>query len=113
MPPNCHPRVSAGPSAGSGRMLQKINIPLQHPCQPQLAIAGTSLLLLRIANPRFEPMKEHLFYVFLFIFLATALLTLAGIAKWIRIDHFYLKRLCGVLLLELSAAVISTYHRAD
>lgn len=58
-------------------------------------------------------MKEHLFYVFLFIFLATALLTLAGIAKWIRIDHFYLRRLFAVLLLELSAAVISTYHRAD
>ena len=58
-------------------------------------------------------MKEHLFYVFLFIFLATALLTLAGIAKWIRIDHFYLKRLCGVLLLELSVAVIGTYSRTD
>ncbi|WP_050464600.1 hypothetical protein [Herbaspirillum autotrophicum] len=58
-------------------------------------------------------MKEHLFYVFLFIFSATALLTLAGIAKWIRIDDFYLKRLCGVLLLELSVAVTGTYSRTD
>ena len=58
-------------------------------------------------------MKEHLFYVFLFIFLATALLTLAGIAKWIRIDHFYLKRLCSVLLLELSVAVTGVYSSTD
>ena len=58
-------------------------------------------------------MKKHLFYTFLFLFIATAVITLAGITRLIPIDEFYLKGLFGSLILELCGAVIFMYRKAD
>ncbi|EIV8480247.1 hypothetical protein M2G96_12305 [Vibrio vulnificus] len=58
-------------------------------------------------------MKKHLFYTFLILFIATAVITLAGITRLIPIDEFYLKGLFGSLILELCGAVIFMYRKAD
>ncbi|ELV8627365.1 hypothetical protein QNF03_004098, partial [Vibrio cidicii] len=58
-------------------------------------------------------MKKHLFYTFLYLFIATAVITLAGITRLIPIDDFYLKGLFYSLILELSGAVIFVYRKAD
>ncbi|TOQ70803.1 hypothetical protein [Vibrio parahaemolyticus] len=58
-------------------------------------------------------MKQHLFYTFLFLFVATAIITLGGITRVIIIDEFYLKGLFGGLILELCGAVIFIYRKAN
>ena len=58
-------------------------------------------------------MKKHLFYTFLFLFIATAIITLGGITKLIQIDEFYLKGLFASLILELCGAVILMYRKVD
>ncbi|MEL4278647.1 hypothetical protein AAEH77_19120 [Shewanella xiamenensis] len=58
-------------------------------------------------------MKKHLFYTFLFLFIATAVITLGGITRLIPIDEFYLKGLFSSLILELCGAVIFIYRKAD
>jgi len=58
-------------------------------------------------------MKKHLFYTFLFLFIATAVITLGGITRLIPIDEFYLKGLFVSLILELCGAVIFMYRKAN
>jgi hypothetical protein len=55
-------------------------------------------------------MKQHLFYTFLGIFIATAVVTLLGITKVISIDDKYLTPLFSALLIELIGAVIAMYR---
>lgn len=58
-------------------------------------------------------MKNHFFYAFLIIFLATAIITLLGISEVIHIQEFYLKGLFGALLIELVGVVIGLYKKTD
>lgn len=58
-------------------------------------------------------MKAHLFYTFLLIFIATAIITLLGITKVIFIEEFYLHGLFVSLIIELVGAVIGISKKAD
>ena len=50
--------------------------------------------------------SDILFYTFLLIFVATAILTLLGITKVIEIESLYLNVLVGAFLIELAGTVI-------
>ncbi|MGZ6268760.1 MAG: hypothetical protein ACXWNR_09405 [Candidatus Limnocylindrales bacterium] len=64
-----------------------------------------------MSNPRGQDkLRDALFYTFLAIFAATAVVTLLGIVHVVAIDDFYLKGLFGALLLELVGAVIGLYR---
>ena len=58
-------------------------------------------------------MKKHLFYTFLAIFAATAVITLMGITGVIVIHEKYLTPLFGALLIELVGTVIALYRGAN
>jgi len=58
-------------------------------------------------------MKKALYYSFLGIFIATALITLLGILNVIHIDGFYLKALMGAFLVEMAAALIAVFRKTD
>lgn len=58
-------------------------------------------------------MKEALFYSFLSIFVATAILTLFGLTGHLRIRLGFLKALVASLLLELAVSVIALYRNTD
>jgi len=58
-------------------------------------------------------LKTHLFYTFLVIFAATALVTLLGVTSVIVIKDGYLTALVSAFLLELSGAVIAIFKSAD
>jgi hypothetical protein len=60
-----------------------------------------------------QRMKHHLFYTFLAIFIATAVIALLGIIGALKIPDFYLKSLTTALLIELVGAVIALYQKAD
>lgn len=55
-------------------------------------------------------MKTAFFYTFLFIFAATATLTLLGMADLVKIREGYLDGLYYALILELVAAVIALFR---
>jgi hypothetical protein len=58
-------------------------------------------------------MKAHLFYTFLFIFAATALITLLGVTGVVPIQEGYLTALVAAFLIELAGAVIAIFKGAD
>ncbi len=58
-------------------------------------------------------MITALFYVFLAIFAATAVVTLLGVTKILSIEDKYLKVLLGAFLLELAISVVGVYRSAD
>lgn len=58
-------------------------------------------------------MKTHLFYTFLVIFAATALITLLGVTNVIPIREGYLTALVGAFLIELAGAVIAIFKGAN
>ena len=58
-------------------------------------------------------MKAHLFYTFLVIFAATALVTLLGVTNVIVIKDGYLTALVSAFLIELAGAVIAIFKSAD
>ena len=58
-------------------------------------------------------MKEALFYSFLLIFVATAIVTLLGLTGHLRIRQGFLKALVTTLLLELAVSVITLYRATD
>ena len=58
-------------------------------------------------------MKTHLFYTFLVIFAATAVVTLLGVTGVIAIQDGYLTALVGAFLIELAGAVIAIFKGAD
>ena len=53
---------------------------------------------------------DILFFVFIFIFVATAIITLASLPGWIKIPDSYRKVLFSALLLEVVACVILSYR---
>lgn len=55
-------------------------------------------------------MKKNFFYVFLWIFAITALVTLLGVSGIVKIDPTYLNYLFGSLLLELVATMIALFR---
>jgi len=58
-------------------------------------------------------MKSHLFYTFLLIFAATAIVTLLGVTNVIQIQEGYLTALVSAFLLELTGAVIAIFKSAN
>ncbi len=58
-------------------------------------------------------MKKHLFFIFLFIFIATAVLTLLGVTQVISIPDKYLNILFGSLIILLVGSVIGLYRATD
>lgn len=58
-------------------------------------------------------MKEALFYSFLIIFVATAIVTLLGLTGHIKIRQGYLKILVTSLILEIVVSVIALYKSTD
>jgi len=58
-------------------------------------------------------LKTHLFYTFLVIFAAPALVTLLGVTSVIVIKDGYLTALVSAFLLELAGAVIAIFKSAD
>ena len=58
-------------------------------------------------------MATALFYVFLAIFAATAVVTLLGVTNKVSIKDTYLRVLLGTFLLELSVSVIALYQNVD
>lgn len=58
-------------------------------------------------------MKRHLFYTFLWVFAATALLAVIGVLKIVAIEPEYLHPLFWSILVEASGAVILMFKRAD
>ncbi len=58
-------------------------------------------------------MATALFYVFLAIFAATAVVTLLGVTNKVSIKDTYLRVLVGAFLLELSVPVIALYQNVD
>ncbi len=58
-------------------------------------------------------MKKHLFYTFLAIFAATAVITLLGITGVLRIERAYLTTLLTASLVELAAALIAIFRRTE
>ena len=57
-------------------------------------------------------MKTHLFYTFLAIFAATAIVTLLGVTNVIVIREGYLTALVSAFLIELAGAVIAIFRSA-
>lgn len=57
--------------------------------------------------------KKHLFYTFLFIFAATAVITLLGVTNVITIREGYLTGLVTAFLIELAGAVIAIFKSAN
>ncbi|MFQ5963628.1 MAG: hypothetical protein ACE5KZ_05020 [Candidatus Scalinduaceae bacterium] len=55
-------------------------------------------------------MKKTLFFTFLFIFVATAVITLLGITSVIKIQDKYLTPLFATLIIETIGAVIALYR---
>ena len=58
-------------------------------------------------------MKKALFYVFLFVFASTAILTLLGITNVITIQTEYLNKLFYALIVESIAPVIALFKRTN
>jgi hypothetical protein len=58
-------------------------------------------------------MKRHLFYTFLGIFAATAIITLLGIMGVLQIREGYLTSLVATLLIESAGAVIALFRGAE
>lgn len=58
-------------------------------------------------------MKEALFYSFLLIFVATAVVTLLGLTGHLKVRPGFLKALVTSLILELAISVIALYRTAD
>ncbi len=58
-------------------------------------------------------MKKALFYTFLAIFVATAVVTLLGIAGILDIRETYLDKLFYALIVELVGSVIGVFRRAS
>jgi len=58
-------------------------------------------------------MKKNLYYIFLIVFSATALLTLLGITEVIFINELYLNGLFGALIIELVGAVIGLFKTTN
>jgi hypothetical protein len=58
-------------------------------------------------------MKKHLFYTFLSIFVATAVITLLGVVKVVDIEEGYLQVLFTSLIIELVGSVIGLYRTTD
>jgi hypothetical protein len=58
-------------------------------------------------------MKTHLFYTFLVIFAATAVITLLGLTNVIMIREGYLTGLVTAFLIELAGAVIAIFKSAN
>ncbi len=58
-------------------------------------------------------MKEALFYSFLAIFVATAVVTLLGLTGYLKIRTEFLKALVASLVLELAVSVIALYRATD
>jgi hypothetical protein len=58
-------------------------------------------------------MKSHLFYTFLVIFIATAVVTLLGVTNVIEVRDGYLTGLVTAFLIELSGAVIAIFKSAN
>jgi hypothetical protein len=58
-------------------------------------------------------MKKHLFYTFLGVFIATAVLTLMGIAGAITIPKEYLTPLFAALILALTGSVVGLFKATD
>ena len=54
-------------------------------------------------------MKKALFYTFIGIFIATAVITLLGIAKVLAIDDVYLSKLFYLLIAEVIGSVVSLF----
>jgi hypothetical protein len=57
--------------------------------------------------------KTHLFYTFLVIFAATAIVTLLGVTNVIVIREGYLTALVSAFLIELAGAVIAIFKSAN
>jgi len=64
-------------------------------------------------NTNNEHRKQILYYVFISVFVATALVTLLGITQVVQINDFYLKGLFGALLIELIGCVISLFRKTE
>ncbi|GEM_PF-6486536 len=58
-------------------------------------------------------MKKHLFYTFLAIFAATAIVTMLGITGVLHIPGGYLTALVTGFLVESAGAVVAIFRRAD
>lgn len=58
-------------------------------------------------------MKRHLFYAFLGLYLATALVTFMGILGVAKIEDFYLKSLFGTLVIESGGAMFAVARKLD
>lgn len=58
-------------------------------------------------------MKTHLFYTFLVIFGATAVITLLGVTNVITVREGYLTALVAAFLIELAGAVIAIFKSAN
>lgn len=58
-------------------------------------------------------MESALFYVVLFLFLCTGIVTLLGIIQKVSIEKRYLNGLFGALILELVAAVLYLFSHTD
>jgi hypothetical protein len=58
-------------------------------------------------------LKKHIFYTFLFIFIATSVLTLLGVTRVISIPDKYLNILIGLLIIQLVGLVIGLYRATD
>ena len=58
-------------------------------------------------------MKGHLFYTFLVIFAATAVVTLLGVSGYLTIAEGYLTPLMTAFLVELAAAVVAIFRKAS
>lgn len=58
-------------------------------------------------------MESALFYVVLFLFLCTGVVTLLGIIQKVSIEKRYLNGFFGALILELVAAVLFLFSNTD
>jgi hypothetical protein len=58
-------------------------------------------------------MESALFYVVLFLFFCTGIVTLLGIVQKVSIEKKYLNRLFGAFILELVAAVLYLFSHTD
>lgn len=58
-------------------------------------------------------MKKHLFYTFLAIFSATALVTLLGVTNVFNISDNYLKYLVTAFLVELAGALVAVFWKTE
>lgn len=58
-------------------------------------------------------MKKTLFYTFIFVFAATAIITLLGLIKAIPIEQAYLEKLFYLLIAEVIAPVIALFKKTN